>query len=136
MRKAPRNPEPAKQWKVFFNNHREAIAAMDFFTLPSLTFGVLYCFFVIAHNRRRILLVNVTRHPTSEWVGQQLREAFPCDSALDYLIFDRATNFDEEVVETMKGFGIIPKRTSFCSPWQNGVAERWLAIVEETCWIT
>jgi transposase InsO family protein len=126
MRKAPRNPEPAKQWKAFLNNHREAIGAMDFFTVPSLTFGVLYCFFVIAHNRRRILHVNVTRHPTSEWVGQQLREAFPCDSAPDYLIFDRATNFDDEVVETMKGFGITPKRTSFCSPWQNGVAERWV----------
>ena len=126
MRKAPRNPEPAKQWKVFLNNHREAIAAMDFFTVPTLTFGVLYCFFVIAHNRRRILHVNVTRHPTSEWVRQQLRRAFPCASAPAYLIFDRATNFDEEVVETMKGFGITPKRTSFRSPWQNGVAERWV----------
>jgi len=55
MRKAPRNPEPTKQWKAFLNNHREAIAAMDFFTVPTLTFDVLYCFFVIAHNRRRIL---------------------------------------------------------------------------------
>ena len=57
---------------------------------------------------------------------QQLREAFPCNSAPDYLIFDRATNFDQEVVETMKSFGITPKRTSFRSPWQNGVAERWV----------
>jgi hypothetical protein len=69
------------------NNHREAIAAMDFFTVPTLTFGVLYCFFVIAHNRRRILHFNVTRHPTSEWIVQQLREVFPCNSAPDYLIF-------------------------------------------------
>jgi putative transposase len=126
MRKAPRNPEPAKQWKAFLNNHREVIAGMDFFTVPTVTFGVLYCFFVIAHNRRRILHFNVTGHPTSEWVAQQLREAFPCDSAPYYLIFDRATNFDDEVVETMKTFGIIPKRTSFRSPWQNGVAERWV----------
>jgi transposase InsO family protein len=126
MRKAPRNPEPAKPWKAFLHNHREAIAAMDFFTVPTLTFDVLYGFFVIAHNRRRILHFNVTRHPTSEWVAQQLREAFPYDSVPGYLIFDRATNFDEEVVETMKGFGITPKRTSFRSPWQNGVAERWV----------
>ena len=55
-----------------------------------------------------------------------LREAFPYESGYGYLIFDRATNFDEEVVETMKGFGITPKRTSFRSPWQNGVAERWV----------
>jgi transposase InsO family protein len=87
---------------------------------------VLYCFFVIAHNRRRILHFNVTRHPTSEWVAQQLREAFPYQSVPGYLIFDRATNFDREVVETMKGFGIVPKQTSFYSPWQNGVAERWV----------
>ena len=84
MRKAPRNPEPAKQWKAFLNNHREAIVAMDFFSVPTLTFDVLYCFFVIAHNRRRILHFNVTRRPTSEWVSQQLREAFPYDSVPGY----------------------------------------------------
>jgi hypothetical protein len=53
MRKAPRNPETAKRWTTFLNNHREVIAAMDFFTVPTLSFGVLYCFFVIAHDRRR-----------------------------------------------------------------------------------
>ena len=66
MRKAPRNPEPAKRWAAFLRNHREAIAAMDFFTVPTLTFGVLYCFFVIAHDRRRILHCNVTKHPNSK----------------------------------------------------------------------
>jgi transposase InsO family protein len=126
MRKAPRNPEPAKRWKAFLNNHREAIAAMDFFTVPTVTFGMLYCFFVIAHNRRRILHFNVTRHPTSGWVAQQLREAFPYDSVPGYLIFDRAKNFNDDVVSIVKSFGITPKRTSFRSPWQNGVAERWV----------
>jgi transposase InsO family protein len=125
MRKAPRNPEPAKWWAAFLNNHREAIAAMDFFTVPTLTFGVLYCFFVIAHDRRRILYCNVTRHPTGAWVSQQLREAFPYDAVPKYLIFDRGSQFNEDVIDTMKGFGIQPKRTSFRSPWQNGVAERW-----------
>ena len=65
MRKAPRSPEPAKRWAAFLKNHREAIAAMDFFTVPTLTFGVLYCFFVIAHDRRRILHWNVTKHASS-----------------------------------------------------------------------
>ena len=68
MRRAPRNPEPAKRWLIFVRNHRELIAAMDFFTVPTVTFGVLYCFFVIAHDRRRILRLNVTRSPTSVWV--------------------------------------------------------------------
>ena len=71
----------ARRWTAFLSNHREVIAAMDFFTVPTLTFGVLYCFFVIAHDRRRILHLNVTKHPTSAWVIQQLREAFPYDSA-------------------------------------------------------
>ena len=99
---------------------------MDFFTVPTLTFSVLYCFFVIAHDRRRILHFNVTQHPSSVWVIQQLREAFPYDSAPSYLIFDRGTNFNEEVIDRVKSFGIEPKRTSFRSPWQNGVAERWV----------
>jgi transposase InsO family protein len=111
---------------TFLSNHREAIAAMDFFTVPTVTFGVLYCFFVIAHDRRRILHFNVTRHPASSWVVQQLREAFPYDSAPGYLIFDRGANFNQEVIDTVKIFGIQPKRTSFRSPWQNGVAERWV----------
>jgi transposase InsO family protein len=126
MRKAPRNPEPAKRWVAFQSNHREAIAAMDFFTVPAMTFSVLYGFFVIAHDRRRIFHCNVTRHPTSAWVVQQLREAFPYDTAPGYLIFDRGTQFNEEVIETVKNFSIKPKRTSFRSPWQNGVAERWV----------
>ena len=99
---------------------------MDFFTVPTLTLKVIYCFFVIAHDRRRILHFNVTRHPTSEWVSQQLREAFPYDSAPNYLIFDRGACFNEEVVDTLRSFGVTPKRTSFRSPWQNGVAERWV----------
>ncbi len=126
MRKAPRNPEPAKRWVAFLRNHREAIAAMDFFTVPTLTFGVLYCFFLIAHDRRRILHFNVTRHPTSAWVSQQLREAFPFDSAPRYLIHDRDATFSSAVVETAKILGVKSVRTSFKSPWQNGVAERFV----------
>jgi transposase InsO family protein len=126
MRKAPRSPEPAKRWAAFLSNHREVIAAMDFFTVPTLTFGVLYCFFVIAHNRRHILHFNLTRHPTSAWVIQQLREAFPYDSGPRYLIFDRRANFSAEVIATIKSFVIEPKRTRFQSPWQNGVAERFV----------
>src|ERR1035438_690818 len=87
-RRAPRPPDPARRWLTFLRNHREAIAAMDFFTVPTLTFGVLYCFFVIDHDRRRILHCNVTRHPSSEWVSQQLRETFPYDVASKYLILD------------------------------------------------
>jgi hypothetical protein len=100
MQKVPRKPEPAKRWAAFLANHREAIAGMDFFTVPTLTFGLLYCFFVIAYDRRRILHCNVTMHPTCEWVSHQLREAFPYDSAPKYLIFDRDSIFSVNVLDT------------------------------------
>jgi putative transposase len=74
MKRAPRDPEPAKRWLAFLRNHREAIAAMDSFTVPTITFGVLFCFFIISHDRRRILHFNIAKHPTSLWVVQQLRE--------------------------------------------------------------
>src|ERR1035438_195982 len=79
------SPDEARRWLAFLRNHREAIAAMDFFTVPTLTLGVLYCFFVIGHDRRKILHCNVTRHPSRARVVQQLREAFPFDSAPAYL---------------------------------------------------
>ena len=126
MRRAPRNPEPAKRWLIFLRNHRELIAAMDFFTVATATFGVLYCFFAIAHDRRRILHFNVTRHPTSAWVVQQLREAFPYRSPHRHLIFDRDAKFGMDVVAAVRAMGSQPTRTSFRSPWQNGVAERWV----------
>jgi transposase InsO family protein len=126
MKRAPRDPEPAKRWLAFLHNHREAIAAMDFFTVPTISFGVLYCFFIIAHDRRRILHFNVTKHPTSLWISQQLREAFPFAASHKYLIFDRDQKFGDEVLETVKALGSIATQTSFRSPWQNGIAERWV----------
>jgi putative transposase len=80
----------------------------------------------MAHDRRPILHCNGTQHPSSAWVIQQLRNAFPYDSAPGYLIFDRGASFNEEVIDTVKRFGIQPKRTRFRSPWQKGVAERWV----------
>lgn len=75
-----------KWWLAFLQNHREIIAAFDFFTVPTLTFRVLYCFFVIEHHRRRILHFNVTTHPTSDWIVQQLREAFPLPCPYRYVV--------------------------------------------------
>jgi putative transposase len=126
MKRAPRDPEPAKRWLAFLHNHREAIAAMDFFTVPTITFGVLYCFFIISHDRRRILHFNVTEHPTSLWIVQQLREAFPFGSAPRFLIFDRDGKYELEVPVAVRALKISPLRTAFESPWQNGIAERWV----------
>ena len=123
----PAAPDAIKRWKTFLRNHREVLAGMDFLTVPTVTFRVLYVFFVIHYSRRRILHVNVTPRPTAAWVIQQLREAFPFDTAPRYLIFDRDSKFSRDVVAFIKAAGVTPVRTSFRSPWQNGVAERWVA---------
>jgi len=136
MKRAPRDTEPARRWLAFLRNHREAIAAMDFFTVPTITFGALYCFFIISHYRRRILHFNVTKHPSSAWVVQQLREAFPFESAPRFLIFDRDSKYGLEVPVAVRSLRIRPVRTSFESPWQNGVAERWWEAAGEICWTT
>jgi transposase len=118
--------DSGRRWLAFLQNHREVIVAFDFFTVPTLTFKLLYCFFVIEHGRRRILHINVTRHPTSEWIVQQLREAFPEAGPYRYVILDRDTKFDFAVITFLQSTGLTPKRTSVQAPWQNGIAERWV----------
>jgi transposase InsO family protein len=118
--------DPAKRWLAFLANHREVIVAFDFFTVPTLTFQLLYCFFVIEHGRRRVVHFNVTRHPTADWVMQQLREAFPEAGPYRYAILDHDSKFDGDVMAFLKATGLSPKRTSVQAPWQNGIAERWV----------
>src|SRR5215831_15281755 len=126
MKRVPRDPQPAQRWRAFLRNHREAIAAMDFFTVPTISFGVLYCFFVIRHDRRCILHFNITKHPTSGWIIQQLREAFPFEAAPRFLIHDRDAKYGTEVRAAIRSLKINAVPTSFESLWQNGVAERWI----------
>ena len=125
----PASPEAIKRWLTFLRNHRGAIAAMDFFVVPTVTFRLVYVWFAIDHARRRILHVDATDQPTSAWVVQQLRETFRLDLTPRYLIFDRDSIFSAQVVSTVKSFGIAPKRTAYRSPWQNGIAERWVGSV-------
>ena len=99
---------------------------MDLFTVPTLTFTVLYCFFVIEHGRRRILHFNVTSQPTSDWIVQQLREAFSDAGPNRYVILDHDSKFNSDVIAILKATGLKPKRTSVQAPWQNGTAERWI----------
>jgi putative transposase len=126
LRNARRRGDPARRWLAFLANHREVIVAMDFFTVPTLSFQHLYCFFVIEHGRRRILHFNVTPHPTSDWVVQQLRQTFPEAGPYRYIILDRDAKFDAEVMGFLQATGLKTKRTSVRAPWQNGTAERWV----------
>jgi putative transposase len=127
-RRRPR-PDAVQRWLMFLRNHRDVIAAMDFFVVPTVTFRIWYVWFVIGHGRRRILHFELTDHPAAAWVVQRLREAFPVDAAPRHLIFDRDSIFSGQVVSTVKSFGIKPSRTAWKSPWKNGVAERWVGSV-------
>ncbi len=108
---------------------------MDFFAVPTVSFGLLYCFFIIGHDRRRILHLGVTQHPTSCWVAQQLREAIPYEHDHRYLVFDHDAKFGFEVESAIETVGLAPVRTSVRSPWQNGIAERWVGNAVATYWI-
>jgi len=125
----PRRPPDQGQrqrWMTFLRNHKDGIAAMDFFVVPTVGFRLLYVWFVIDHGRRRIIHFNVTTNPTAQWVTQQLRESFPDHSAFRYLIYDNDSIFSDEVKDVIESFGIKSKRTAYRSPWQNGTAERWV----------
>jgi transposase InsO family protein len=127
--KAKPDPGSQQRWTTFLRNHRDLIAGMDFFVVPTVRFVLLYVWFAIDHGRRRILHFNVTESPTACWVAQQLRDAFPDEPTHRFLIFDNDTIFSTDVAGSIDRLGITPKRTSFQSPWQNGTAERFVGSV-------
>ena len=119
-------PDPNQQqsWMTFLRNHKDVIAGMDFFVVPTVRFRLLYVWFAIDHGRRRILHFNATENPTARWVIQQLRETFPDEPTHRFMIYDNDAIFSPSVTHAIKSFEIAPKRTAFRSPWQNGTAER------------
>jgi len=126
------NHDKKKQqsWMTFLKNHRDMITAMDFFIVPTVNFNILFVFFIIDHRRRKVVHFNVTNQPSALWVIQQLRDAFPFDQIPKYLIMDRDSIFSVRVKEFLeRQLGITPKVTSYKSPWQNGVAERFVLSV-------
>ena len=120
-----------QSWRTFLKNHRDQIAAMDLFVVPTITFRLVYGFFVIHHDRRQVLHTNVTEHPTAAWVIQQLREAFSWETTAKYLICDRDTIFSAAARGAIKSMGIKIKQTAYKSPWQNGVSERWIGCLRQ-----
>src|SRR6185295_10719971 len=110
---------PSQPWRTFLANHLSAIVSMDFFTVSTLTGRVLFVLVLMAHDRRRIVHVNVTEHPTSAWTAQQLVEAFPEDSAPRWLLRDRDSIYDDHVRRRIASLGITEVVSSPLSPWQN-----------------
>jgi len=119
------SPDQLQRWLVFLRNHRDALVGMDFFTVPTVTFRLLWVFVVLHHERRRILQFGVTDHPHASWIIQQLREAFPFDTAPRYAILDRDGKYGHEVPSALQSLGVQPVRTAPRSPWQNPYVERF-----------
>ena len=93
-----RRKPPSQTWRTFLDNHVKTMVSVDFFTVPTIRFQVLYVFLVLAHERRRVVHFAVTAHPSAEWTAQQMREAFPWDSAPRYLLRDRDRIFGQTFV--------------------------------------
>jgi len=123
------HPGPARNRRRSDFCGSRVIAAADFFTVPTITFEILYVFFVVHHGRRALLHFNVTAHPTSDWIIRQILEAFPWCTAPRYFLLDRDSRFTPAVLSTIRKIGTKVVRLSFRSPWQNGVAERWVLSV-------
>jgi transposase InsO family protein len=123
----PRAPKAGQTWMTFLRNHRNGIAAMDLFSVPTASFRVLQVLFIIRHGRRDVALCAVTTSPTAWWVAQQLRDAFPFETAPRFMIFDRGATFTDGEMATLRSMQVEPTRTSYRSPWQNGSAERFVA---------
>src|SRR6201982_1483150 len=124
---------PSQTWRTFLQNHTQQLVSIDFFTVPTLRFQVLYVFLVLAHDRRRILHCNVTAHPTAEWTGQQLREAFPFDQLPRYLLRDRDAIFGPDFREQVRDMGIREVLSTLRSPWQRAYVERVIGSIRREC---
>jgi putative transposase len=124
---------PSQTWRTFLDNHLKSIVSVDFFAVPTIRFQILYVFLVLAHDRRRILHFAVTAHPTAEWTAQQLREAFPWDSAPRYLLRDRDRIFGHDFVEQVKAMGIKQVLSAPRSPWQRAYIERVIGTIRREC---
>jgi transposase InsO family protein len=109
------------------------MVSVDFFTVPTIRFQILYVFLVLAHERRRIVHFAVTAHPTAEWTAQQLREAFPWESAPRYLLRDRDRIFGKDFVDQVKAMGIKQVLSAPRSPWQRAYIERVIGTIRREC---
>lgn len=128
----PKRP-PSQTWRTFLDNHIKDIVAVDFFTVPTATFRILFTFVVLRHDRRQIVHFNVTAHPTAEWAAQQIVEAFPFDEVPRFLIRDRDGIYGHAFRKRVESMGIEEFMIAPRSPWQNPYAERIIGSIRREC---
>jgi len=129
-----RHPKPPSQtWRTFLKNHAAQLASVDFFTVPTALFQVLFVFIVMRHDRRRIVHFNVTAHPTAEWTAHQILEAFPFDLAPKYLLRDRDRIYGHTFREQVAVMQIKEVLGAWRCPWQRAFVERVIGSIRREC---
>ena len=128
-----RRPGSGQSWSTFLRNHAHEIAACDLFTVPTITFRVLYVFVVMSHARRRILGFGVTTRPTAAWVGEQLKSALAGRSGVRFLVRDNDPLYRGAFREALKGLGVRSRPIVPGAPWMNGYVERLIGTIRREC---
>ena len=124
---------PSQSWRTFLKNHAKDIVSIDFFTVPTATFRVLFVFLVLSNERRKVVHFNVTDSPSAFWTGQQIVQAFPWDTTPKYLLRDRDGKYGEEFIRRVESMGIEQVLISARSPWQNPYVERVIGSIRREC---
>ena len=124
---------PSQGWRTFLRNHADGVAAMDLFVVPTLSFRLLYGLLIMRHDRRKMLWVGVTAHPTAEWIARQFTEACGWEQPPTYLIRDRDCVYGDIFKRRLRAMGIRDKPSAPRSPWQNGHCERLIGSIRREC---
>ena len=127
------SPRPSPTWRAFLTAHLRDMVAVDFFIVPTLTFRLLFVFVVLRHDRRELVHLNVTDHPTAVWTTRQLIEAFPDETAPKYLLRDRDTIYGDAFTQRVASMGIQEVLTAPRAPWQNPFVERVIGSIRREC---
>src|SRR5262245_57099265 len=130
--KAPPSPS-GQRWGSFVRNHMPQVAAMDLFVVPTLGFNLLYVLVIVRLARRELVWINVTAHPSAEWIARQIPEAFPWDEVPRYLIRGQDKIYGVAVTRRLRAMGIRDKPITAGSPWQNSFAERLIGTIRREC---
>ena len=122
-----------QSWKTFINNHKDAVAAVDLFTVPTASFKLLYGIAILHLGSRKLVWTNATYHPTADWIANQVSQAFPWETAPEYLVRDRDASYGRVFKRRLDSMGIRDRPTAFRSPWQNGYVERIIGSIRREC---